>query len=206
MIRSVKTAVLGAVMAVAVAGIAGAQTSTNPATKREVRDLRRDHRDLVQRPARRACGRARPPRRQARRSPGRQVGPVQGRAAGPPRRQPRPPGHRRRQARHPRRQAGHSSGSPAHRQPVTRRRAEAPSGTHGPPKAPPPVPQVAPAAWGAGYVLAQFPPSAKALQRLDLGRVSGLGLNPPRLAAKRALVAGSSFGERSLAAITARWP
>ena len=47
MIRSVKTAVLGAVMAVAVGGIASAQTSTNPATTREVRDLRRDHRDLV---------------------------------------------------------------------------------------------------------------------------------------------------------------
>ena len=48
MIRSVKTAVLGAVMAVAVAGIAGAQTPTNPGTGREARDLRRDRRDLVQ--------------------------------------------------------------------------------------------------------------------------------------------------------------
>jgi Spy/CpxP family protein refolding chaperone len=48
MIRSVKTAVFGAMMAVAVAGIAGAQTTNPPVTTRETRDLRRDHRDLVQ--------------------------------------------------------------------------------------------------------------------------------------------------------------
>ncbi len=140
MIRSVKTAVLGAVMAVAVAGIAGAQTSTNPGDQAgSPRPEARPSRPRA-RPARRAGGPARHPRRQARRTPGRQVGPVQGRAAGPPRRQTRPPGHRRRQARHSRRQAGHSSGSPAHRQSVTSRLPEGAERTHGPPRAPPGAP------------------------------------------------------------------
>jgi len=43
---SIKTLVLSATIAMGVAGVAAAQ-STTPVTKGELRDLRRDHRDVV---------------------------------------------------------------------------------------------------------------------------------------------------------------